>query len=195
MTKTMGNLCCATSVSQVVECIQQLQDVERTLECLVQKYDKQIAEQRRLAKQKMHRRADCMRHVRTVHMIRHHKRSMENRLFACQNKRYQLESLNVTKMHIRAVKTTTITYKNFLRQHDLDKVEQLQDTLADMIEDACAINETLAETPAEFEVDEDELEREYETLCSELQLPEAPTDIPATAEEQHALELVPLTAS
>jgi phosphate uptake regulator len=126
---------------------------------------------------------------------------MENRLTACMNKRYQLESLNVTKMHIKAVQITTKTYRQFLDEHDIEKVERLQDTLAEMIEDACEINETLTTPQSAFQIDDDEVEREYESICAEVQLPIAPTEFPSifpvveskSESESEELEMVPLT--
>ena len=198
----MGTLCSKSSTIQVVECIHQLQDVEKTLHLLINKYETQIRNELRLVRLKMHRKSDCMRHMRTIHMIRHHKNNMENRLTACMNKRYQLESLNVTKMHIKAVQSTTKTYRQFLDEHDIEKVERLQDTLAEMIEDACEINDTLTSAQPAFEIDEDEIEREYDSICAEIQLPIAPTEFPSlipkneTVEENDSdnLVLVPLTA-
>lgn len=194
----MGSLCAKSATTQVIECIHQIQDVESTLQRLIDKYEIQIRNEQRLVRQKIHRKPDCMRHMRTIQIIRHHKHNMEKRLTACMNKRYQLETLNVTKMHIKAVKTTTKTYRQFLNEHDIEKVEQLQDTLTEMIEDACEINQVVNETPSVFEVDEDEVQREYDSICAELQLPEAPTTMPVTTTsvieyKDEELELVPLT--
>lgn len=174
----MGNLCWSKNTNQVVECIQQMQKVENTLALLIDKYETQISEQRRLAKKKLNRKNDCMRHVKTIHIIRHHKKKLEDRLASCLDKRYHLESLNVTKMHLEAVKTTSITFQHFLKQNDIQKVEELKETLTDMIEDACEINEVISSDNGMFSVDESEIETEYEKLCTEIQLPEVPNNSP-----------------
>jgi hypothetical protein len=171
----MGNLCWPKNTNQVVECIQQMQQVENTLARLIDKYEMQIAQQKLQARRKLNRKDDCIRHVKTIHIIRHHKQKLENRLTACLNKRYHLESLNVTKMHIDAVKTTSKTFQHFLKQNDIQKVEELQETLTEMIDDACEINETLTTDNSHFAVDDSEIEDEYNLLCSEIQLPEAPS--------------------
>lgn len=140
--------------------------------------------------------------MRAMHLIRHHKQNMEKRLTACMNKRYELETLNITKMHIKAVQSTTRTYRQFLDENDIEKVERLQDTLAEMIEDACEINQLqLSNTPTAFEVDEDEIEREYDTICAEIQLPIPPIEFPSFIPEKQPemsdhsdMEMVPLTA-
>ena len=105
----MGNSCWKNSSDQVIECIHQIQDVEKTLERLIQKYESQIIHEKNIIQKKLHRKNDCKRHIRSMHIIRQHKQRMETQLTNCMNKRYQLESLNVTKMHIKAVKTTTQT--------------------------------------------------------------------------------------
>lgn len=184
----MGNLCWGKSPQPVIECIQQMQQVEKTLGLLVDKYEVQIREQQQHARKKLYRKTECMRHMRTIHIIRHHKQKLEARLTSCMDKRYHLESLNVTKMHIEAVKTTGLTFKRFLKEHDIQRVEQLQETLTDMIEDACEINDTLSRTSGPFEVDDSEVEDEYEQLCAQIQMPEVPTDRPQWG-ELHELRL------
>ena len=187
----------------VLDCIHQMQSVEKTLGHLITKYDMQIRQEQLKARQKLHRKADCMLHVRTIHIIRHHKKKLEARLTACMSKRYQLESLNVTKMHIQAVKMTSETFQRFLHEHDVERVEALQDTLSEMISDACEISETLQEEVGPLRVDDEELEQEYEALCSEIQLPEIrlpvpPEDFPnpsqSRSENESEFEMVPLTA-
>ncbi len=188
----MGNVCWSPKVAPVIECIQELQRVEKTLQHLIDKYSKQIQEHTRMARAKMYNKPDALQHIRTIRIIRLHKDKMMHRLTNCIAKRYQLESLNVTKMHIEAVKLTTSTFQTFLQQHDVDRVAQLQDTLADMIEDACEINHVLQEPLGSVTVDDSELEEEYENMCNAIQLPVAPSEMPVGVSDE-ALELVPLT--
>ena len=170
----MGNLCWKHKTTQVVECIQQMQQVEKTLNLLIDKYDMQIREQQQLARRKLRQKNECMRHVRSIHVIKHHKKKLGNRLTACMDKRYYLESLNVTKMHIKAVKTTSIAFASFLEENDIEKVEELQETLTDMISEACEINEIVNTETGHWQVDDHEIEDEYTQLCSEIQLPQLP---------------------
>tara|TARA_B110000285_G_scaffold235155_1_gene315220 strand:+ start:16303 stop:16890 length:588 start_codon:yes stop_codon:yes gene_type:complete len=170
----MGNKCWTSQTAPVVECIQQLQRVEKTLQNLINKYTKQIKEQKTMARGKMYDKTECLQHIRKIKLIQYHRENLDKRLTNCMTKRYQLESLNVTKMHIDAVKQTSQTFRIFLNNNDVERVAKMQDTLCSMIEDACEINEVLNETNAD--VDESEIEEEYETLCSEIQLPAVPTD-------------------
>lgn len=170
----MGNKCWKAKATPVIECIQELQRVEKTLQNLIDKYSKQIREQTRMARAKMYSKPDAIQHIRTIKIIRLHKQKMVDRLTNCIAKRYQLESLNVTKMHIEAVKNTTLTFQTFLQQHDVDRVARLQDTLTDMIEDACEINDVLQQPLCVDDINEDELEEQYEALCNEVQMPDMP---------------------
>ena len=190
----MGNLCWKHKTTQVVECIQQMQQVEKTLNLLIDKYDNQIKEEQQLARRKLRKKNECMRHVRSIHVIRHHKKKLEVRLTACMDKRYYLESLTVTKMHIEAVKTTSRTFRHFLKENDIEKVEQLQETLTDMISDACEINDSLSTETGPWEVDDDDIEEEYSQLCSEIQLPEAPIHWPNPLEIEESDERTPVLA-
>jgi len=170
----MGNKCWTSQIAPIIECIQQLQRVEKTLQNLINKYAKQIKEQKTMARGKMYDKTECLQHIRKIKLIQHHKENLNKRLTNCMSKRYQLESLNVTKMHIDAVKQTSQTFRIFLNNNEVDKVAKMQDTLCGMIEDACEINEVLNESTVD--VDESEIEEEYETLCSEIQFPVAPTN-------------------
>lgn len=188
----MGNACWSPKVAPVVECIQELQRVEKTLQQLIDKYSKQIQEHTRMARAKMYHKPDALQHIRTIRIIRIHKQKMMVRLTNCIAKRYQLESLNVTKMHIEAVKLTTSTFHNFLQHNDVERVAQLQDTLTDMIEDACEINQVLQQPLGPDTIDENELEEEYESMCNAIQLPVAPSEPPAVMSVE-AMEMIPLT--
>jgi len=186
----MGNYCLKNSTRQIVECVHEMQSVEKTLTTLISKYNKQIREEQSLVRQKLHNKSEAIHHVRKWHIIRHHKNKLEKRLEACMNKRYQLESLNVTKMHLSAIKSTSKTFRHFLQDNDIEKVQRLQDTLTEMIEDACEINETL-ETDI-FQVDDVELEDEYNSLCANMQFPEVPSTSLDTGVNRTETELTPL---
>ena len=167
----MGNRCCPTSI-KILDCIHQLQDVEKTLQQLINKYDIQILAEKKKILAKIKDKSACMVHLKTIHIIKFHKKNLENRLMSCMEKRYHLESLNVTKMQIRAIKTTTSAFSTFLKQNDIDRVEALQDNITDMIDQACEINEVLTRETTTIDLDESELEEEYNQLISNDKLPD-----------------------
>ena len=204
----MGNKCCPTSI-KILDCIHQLQEVENTLQQLIHKYDIQILQEKKKILPKIRDKLACLVHLRTIHIIKHHKNNLELRLTTCMQKRYHLESLSVTKMHIKAVKTTTNAFKSFLQQHDIERVEALQENITGMIDQACEINEVLTRNVTDLDFDESDLESEYQELILQPQevpvfpvypvLPEVPTTNPThplldqKIEMDQEIEMVPVS--
>jgi len=172
----MGNFFGRSKAVQIIESIQSLHNVEQMLQCLIDKYQKQIDEERRKAKQNMNSKSLSTRHLKRVLLIRRHQQQLESRMLSLLNKRYTLESLNVTKMHLNAIKMTSNTFKHFLKANDIDKVEEMQETLTEMISDACEINEVISSTDSIEGIDNDEIEKEYQDLLEEtLVFPSVPS--------------------
>ena len=172
----MGNFFGRSKAVQIIESIQSLHNVEQMLQCLIDKYQKQIDEERRKAKQNMNSKSLSTRHLKRVLLIRRHQQQLESRMLSLLNKRYTLESLNVTKMHLNAIKMTSNTFKHFLKANDIDKVEEMQETLTEMISDACEINEVISSTDSIEGIDDDEIENEYQDLLEEtLVFPSVPS--------------------
>ena len=163
----MGNLFARSKAVQIIESIQSLHHVEQTLQALIDKYQKQIDEQKNKAKQKMKSKSESTRYIKRFMLIRRHQEQLENRMLSLLNKRYTLESLNVTKMHLNAIKQTTNTFKQFLKANDIDKVCDMQETLTEMITDACEITEVISSTDSIEGIDDDEIEKEYLKMVEE----------------------------
>tara|TARA_B110000858_G_scaffold183346_1_gene223579 strand:- start:86 stop:709 length:624 start_codon:yes stop_codon:yes gene_type:complete len=164
----MGNLFYKNKAIQIIESIQSLHHVEQTLQALIDKYQKQIDEQRNKAKQNMSSKSESTRHIKRLLLIRRHQQQLENRMLSLLNKRYTLESLNVTKMHLSAIKQTSTTFKHFLKAHDIDKVCDMQETLTEMISDACEINDVISSTDSIEGINDDEIENEYLKMVEEI---------------------------
>lgn len=164
----MGNLFYKNKAIQIIESIQSLHHVEQTLQALIDKYQKQIDEQRNKAKQNMSSKSESTRHIKRLLLIRRHQQQLENRMLSLLNKRYTLESLNVTKMHLSAIKQTSTTFKHFLKAHDIDKVCDMQETLTEMISDACEITDVISSTDSIEGINDDEIENEYLKMVEEI---------------------------
>lgn len=187
----MGNLFYKNKAIQIIESIQSLHHVEQTLQALIDKYQKQIDEQRSKAKQKMKSKTESTRYIKRLLLIRQHQQQLENRMLSLLNKRYTLESLNVTKMHLSAIKMTSTTFKQFLKANDIDKVSDMQETLTEMISDACDITEVISSTDSIEGIDDDEIEKEYQDMLGETQKTNDPVTqmvFPNIPSRQFALE-------
>jgi hypothetical protein len=175
----MGNKCCPASI-KILDCIYQLQEVENTLQQLIHRYEAQILQQKKQIMARIHDKPSCLVHLRTVCIIKHHKHQLELKLTGCMQKRYHL------KMHIEAVKTTTFAFRTFLQQHSVERVEALQENITEMIDHACEINEALSQDVGDLDLNEEELEDEYNQLIAQPDksgeiyptLPEVPTTNP-----------------
>ena len=77
-------------------------------------------------------------------------------------------------MHIEAVRMTSNTFSKFIQEHDIERVEELKETLSTMIEDACEINDTLTESTGPYQVDTEDIEDEYKQMQLQIQLPVVP---------------------
>ena len=80
--------------------------------------------------------------------------------------------LKDTKVTVNAMKTGLKEMKKEYKNVNIDQIEDMQDELADMMEDANEIQESLGRSYGMPDVDEDELEAELDALGEELELEE-----------------------
>lgn len=79
------------------------------------------------------------------------------------NKEYAVEQLNITAMQIEALKKTVSVFQHFNKNINTDKIEELQDTLQELTDNVTDIDGLLQSQPT-LEFDEDELQKELESL-------------------------------
>ena len=115
----------------------------------------------------------------------------ENRMTMCTQKQCSLEQLEITKMQLDAIKSTSRIFKRFTSRHTVERVEQLHESMCALQEDMMDISEIL-EHPAVTDLDvEDELEELMagETTDPRLIFPDVP------ARDRNEGESVPLATS
>ena len=79
------------------------------------------------------------------------------------NKEYAVEQLNITAMQIEALKKTVGIFQHFNKHNNIDKIEELQDTLQALTDNVTDIDGLLQSQPM-LEFDEDELQKELDLL-------------------------------
>tara|TARA_B100000579_G_C22676400_1_gene778143 strand:+ start:100 stop:645 length:546 start_codon:yes stop_codon:yes gene_type:complete len=99
--------------------------------------------------------------------------NIENKIAVCFQKRLLLESLEVTKMQIKALKKSQTAIKGFMNLHDQDKIEELTDKLEEMTQSVMDISNIINTTDDDIDIDEEELLLELNTM-----LPDVPTTTP-----------------
>ena len=102
----------------------------------------------------------CLRRCR---LLDHQMVSISQRISKCEEQRLAIEQMQSMNQQVSVLRDTTRTFNTFIKNHDIDRIESLQDTLKQAILDTCDINEVLSEelTPM---LDEDDLESELKSL-------------------------------
>lgn len=162
------------------ECLKQLLIVEGTLQEMISKYERQEEEITENIKTRL---ADGVAKKKLVNAMRR-KKVVQHYIDICSKrvesivaKRYAMEQLTITKMQIDAMKDTSVVFKQFTRLHDVDKVEEMNETLQELTEQVMDINNVFENDTLVF--DDDELEAELNSLV------ESPRHIVATIETTH----------
>lgn len=135
---------------------------------LIHKYDKEIDIVKRKCKIAIDNKAskaEKLYYIKKIKIIQYHQESLRKRLLACTEKQYHLESMRITVSHIDAIKTATGTLKHFMKETDVQKVEELQENMSELIADACEIQNIVSEDiNQDHSWTEEELEKELEDL-------------------------------
>merc|ERR1712025_1299204 len=92
--------------------------------------------------------------------------------FNMEQVNYSTQMLKDTKITVNAMKTGLKEMKKEYKNVNIDQIEDMQDELADMMEDANEIQESLGRSYGMPDVDEDELEAELDALGDDFALDE-----------------------
>lgn len=115
--------------------------------------------------------------LRRKKMIEKSLTDTENKLSILFQKRLLLESLDVTKMQIKALKNSTKVLKGFTSINNVEKIEELTDNLEEMMGNVIEINDILNEDNSNMDIDENELLEEVEEMMAmNYELPLPPTN-------------------
>lgn len=171
----------------VENAINQMRRVESVLHDMIAKYERLRGETREqlLRQTKKSRKLMLLKKIKTLD---HYIRTCENRIAVCVNKQYALEQLEVTKMQIEAIRASTSVFRRWSKYNPIQKIEDLQDSMEDQMENLSDVTGLLEQTHVEF--DEDELMTELVQLDTEEQIqdessstligrmPDAPVNVP-----------------
>lgn len=96
--------------------------------------------------------------------------NLRNQSFNMEQVNYSTQMLKDTKTTVNAMKLGVKEMKKEFKNVNIDQIEDLQDDLADMLEDANEVQEALGRSYGMPDVDEDELEAEFDALGDEIAL-------------------------
>tara|TARA_Y100001958_G_C21237341_1_gene564122 strand:+ start:2028 stop:2807 length:780 start_codon:yes stop_codon:yes gene_type:complete len=144
------------------EAISDLRRVETTLKEMIKKYNKirvtTLEEFRECTV-----RSSKIVLLKKKKTLEHHIQQCENKIAVCVQKQYALEQLEVTKMQVDAIRSSTSVFRTFSKYNPIQKIEDLQSQMEDMTEDLADVTQLLAGSVME-EFDEDELNDELRRM-------------------------------
>ncbi|XP_068142176.1 charged multivesicular body protein 5 [Drosophila tropicalis] len=96
--------------------------------------------------------------------------SLRNQSFNMEQANYAAQSLKDTQATVAAMKDGVKQMKNEYKKINIDQIEDIQDDMADMFEQADEVQEALGRTYGMPEVDDDDLQAELDALGDEIAL-------------------------
>lgn len=151
---------------------------------MVNKYDRQRVKLEDDIKDGLRRKEDrsvLLQKLKQKKIVVHYMGKTRDRINTIMQKRYAIEQLNLTRMQLEALRHTAGVFKDFNKNNDISKIEQLNDTMQELSEQVLDINETLGSEPL-IDIDEDELMNELNSFEVENTVPlniiEMPTVVP-----------------
>ncbi|XP_037613141.1 charged multivesicular body protein 5-like [Sebastes umbrosus] len=110
----------------------------------------------------------AMRVLKQKRMYEGQKDNLMQQSFNMEQANYTISTLKDTKTTVDAMKTGLKEMKKAYKHVDINKIENLQDDLEDMMEDANEIQETLGRSYGTPDIDEADLEAELDALGDEF---------------------------
>ena len=169
---------CFKKPISVEKAIKEMRQVEAVLQDMIHKYERIKNETKVKFKEEVTKRRKLM-HLRRIKTLEHHITQCEAKLISCVNKQYALEQLEISKMQIEAIKSSTSIFKSFSKYNPIHKIEDLQESMEERLEDLADITDLLTTGTVEF--DEEELLAELNDIEGEQmveEMPEVPTSVP-----------------
>ena len=160
--------------------IKDMRQVECVLQDMILKYERIRKETKQKFAQST-KKSRKMLHLKKIKTLDFHINQCELKIATCIHKQYSLEQLEITRMQIQAIKSSTSVFKSFSKYNPINKIEDLQDTMQELTEDLTDVTNLL--TSGNIEFDESELERELLAMENEEEgaieeLPIVPTHKP-----------------
>ena len=180
----------------MIQSLEHLREIDGLLEQMYAKYQRQIADIDMEVKSGLKRGVSkkmLLNKLRKKKIILHYMNQTSAKRDQIISKTYALENLNITAMQLNAMKSTAVAFRSFSSSHNVEKIEQLQDTMDEYQDQFMEIDEIISKDIS-LDFDDDALEAELEELKNspeEVIVSTFPT-LPQIEEEVVTQERVPL---
>jgi hypothetical protein len=166
----------------IEESIFKIKEVTSLLQQQISKYDSETnmaMRQLRLSITNKESKRAQIYYLKKKKLLEHHLNSASKRLLALNQQQLNLESIKMTALHFETIKQTTHTLQTYMKQTDVDKVEEMADSLAEYIAESTDIQNILTQDVSGLDFDDSELEAElYQLETGDILLPIVPTHRP-----------------
>lgn len=158
---------------------------------MVNKYDRQrqrLDDSIRDGLRRNEEKSVLIQKLKQKKIVIHYMNQCRQRINQVMEKQYAVEQLNLTAMQIEALQQTASVFQTFNKKHNIDKIEQLQETMSELTDQVMDINETLGSEPLLDDMDDDELLKELEMITIEknpevVGFVEVPLNLPEVCKE------------
>jgi charged multivesicular body protein 5 len=158
------------------DCVQNIDSRAESIDKKIAKLDQEIAKYADQMKKMRDGPAKNTVKQKALRILKQ-KKAYENQREMLGNQSFNIEQQNMAIQSMRDTKTTvqamSMGLKEMKKEYkkiDLNKIENLQDDMADILEQANEVQDVMSRTYGMPEVDESELEAELEALGDELAL-------------------------
>ncbi|XP_033126560.1 charged multivesicular body protein 5-like [Anneissia japonica] len=110
----------------------------------------------------------AMRVLKQKKMYEQQADNLRNQSFNMEQANYATQTLKDTKTTMDAMKLGVKSMKKEFKNVDLDKIDDLQDDMEDMLEQANEVQEMMSRSYGMPEIDDDDLEAELDALGDEM---------------------------
>lgn len=158
----------------------ELNNIDSLLKEMVAKYERQKNSLEDDIKHGLRMKEDkkiLLQKLKQKRIVVHYMGKVRDRINLIMEKRFQIESLNITAMQVNALRHTASVFKDFNKVNNLDKIEKLQETMVELTDQVIEINETLGSEPL-IDIDEEELLTELNELNTETFTPISTIEMP-----------------
>ena len=176
MNRIFGNKKPQAPPPDLNDCIASIDSRGESVEKKIAKLDQELAKYSDQMKKMREGPAKNAVKAKALRLLKQ-KKTYENQREMLYNQSFNIEQQNMAIQSMRDTKTTVqamqMGLKEMKREYkkiDLDKIENLQDDLADILEQANEVQDTMSRTYGMPEVDDDELEAELAALGDEMAL-------------------------
>lgn len=115
-------------------------------------------------------KAKALRILKQKKVYEGQREMLMNQSFNIEQQNMALQSMKDTKTTMQAMQMGLKEMKKEFKRVDLNKIENMQDDLADILEQANEVQDVMGRTYGMPEIDDDELEAELEALGDDLAL-------------------------